>query len=312
MDMAHLGGYSQRRFRSDHLGDILHAAFSTQNATDILNNVANKVLRDAFMSVDQAWREVAAVRNVSDFKESEHYRLTMDAEFEQVGPGGELPHASSDDDKYTTQANTYGKIFVITRQDIINDDLGAFNDVRRLLGRGGAQALNNAFWDMVNSATFDLTQQNGNDLTYDNLADARQDFVEQTDSNGNYIGIDPSILMVHGALDIEARRLMNGTQIVDTASDEVPNRHPLQGAFTPVSSPYIDNVNSTELPWRLLADPNDFPAYVVSFLNGRQEPTIESADADFNTLGIKLRGYYDFGCDQAEDQAGVTYSEATS
>jgi hypothetical protein len=36
---------------------------------------------------------------------------------------------------------------------------------------------------------------------------------------------------------------------------------------------------------------------VVSFLNGNETPTVEEADADFNTLGIQFRGYHDFGVD---------------
>ena len=47
------------------------------------------------------------------------------------------------------------------------------------------------------------------------------------------------------------------------------------------------------------------PMIVVSFLNGMQTPTVESAEADFNTLGIQFRGYHDFGCDFAEYLCGV-------
>jgi hypothetical protein len=43
----------------------------------------------------------------------------------------------------------------------------------------------------------------------------------------------------------------------------------------------------------------------VAFLNGRDMPIVESADADFNTLGVMFRGYHDFGVDQAEYLAGV-------
>jgi hypothetical protein len=48
-----------------------------------------------------------------------------------------------------------------------------------------------------------------------------------------------------------------------------------------------------------------YAAMVVSFLNGQQSPVVESADADFNTLGIQFRGYHDFGVDKAEYVAGV-------
>jgi len=43
----------------------------------------------------------------------------------------------------------------------------------------------------------------------------------------------------------------------------------------------------------------------VAFLNGQESPTIETADADFNVLGIKLRGYHDLGCALQDPRAGI-------
>ena len=49
----------------------------------------------------------------------------------------------------------------------------------------------------------------------------------------------------------------------------------------------------------------------IGFLNGRDMPVIDSADADFNTLGIQFRGYHDFGVAKQEYRAGVR-SKGTS
>ena len=43
----------------------------------------------------------------------------------------------------------------------------------------------------------------------------------------------------------------------------------------------------------------------VALLNGQESPTIETAEADFNTLGIQMRGYHDFGCALQDPKAGV-------
>jgi hypothetical protein len=50
---------------------------------------------------------------------------------------------------------------------------------------------------------------------------------------------------------------------------------------------------------------DDEKPVVTSFLNGKQTPTVESADADFDTLGVEFRGYHDFGSSQSEYMAGV-------
>jgi hypothetical protein len=43
----------------------------------------------------------------------------------------------------------------------------------------------------------------------------------------------------------------------------------------------------------------------MCFLNGVEAPTIESTDADFETLGVKFRGYHDFGVAMSEYLASV-------
>ena len=73
-------------------------------------------------------------------------------------------------------------------------------------------------------------------------------------------------------------------------------------------SSYLSNAQYTGnsgKAWYLLADPNDMPVIEVAFLNGQQMPTVESADADFNTLGIQMRGYHDFGVAKQEPRGGV-------
>jgi hypothetical protein len=59
------------------------------------------------------------------------------------------------------------------------------------------------------------------------------------------------------------------------------------------------------LKWYLLADPQDLPAIEIVFLNGNEQPTVETADADFNTLGIRMRGFHDFGVAKQEYRGGV-------
>jgi hypothetical protein len=58
-------------------------------------------------------------------------------------------------------------------------------------------------------------------------------------------------------------------------------------------------------PWYVLCDPMDLAFIQVVFLNGRQQPVIESAESDFNQLGVQFRGYFDFGVAQVEPKAAV-------
>jgi hypothetical protein len=73
-------------------------------------------------------------------------------------------------------------------------------------------------------------------------------------------------------------------------------------------SRYLANTHYTGASakaWYLLADPNDLPVIEVAFLNGQEAPTIETAEADFNVLGIQMRGFHDFGCSLQDPKGGV-------
>ena len=88
--------------------------------------------------------------------------------------------------------------------------------------------------------------------------------------------------------------------------DAIVAQNVLAGRYRVVSSSYLSSATS----WWLAADPQDLPAMEVAFLNGQRSPTVETADADFNVLGIQMRGYFDFGCAQAESKGA--YKMATS
>ena len=77
-------------------------------------------------------------------------------EYEELGPGGVMKHGKISEESYTRSADTYAKMFSLTRRDIINDDLGAFDDLRTRLGRGAARRLNRLVWTtfLSNAATF--------------------------------------------------------------------------------------------------------------------------------------------------------------
>jgi hypothetical protein len=79
------------------------------------------------------------------------------------------------------------------------------------------------------------------------------------------------------------------------------------GMYRPEVSAYVGNTafGGTQTSWYLLANPNDLPTIEVVFLNGQQTPIIEEAEADFDMLGIAMRGYFDFGVAKQDWRGGV-------
>ena len=112
-----------------------------------------------------------------------------------------------------------------------------------------------------------------------------------------------------------ARRLYSSAERRDTTSD---NRYLIsnvwQNRFRPLESSYLSSAaiaGSSATGWYLLASPDALPVVEIAYLDGQQSPTIESADADFDELGIIFRGYHDFGVSPAEWRAGVKSTGTT-
>ena len=142
LEAAWANGFTGRNFRDSRsvlrfaFGHDIQAGLSTIDIGGILSNVANKFLLEGFFSVERTWRNICAVRNVSDFKTVTSYRLIGKDQYEIVAPGGELKHGTLGSETYTNKADTYGLMLSIDRRDIINDDLGSITTVPRSAARG--------------------------------------------------------------------------------------------------------------------------------------------------------------------------------
>ncbi len=297
--------------QSSGANNVLHAAFSTLSLPGIFSNVANKFVLKGFMGVEDVWRRIASIRSVKDFKTITSYRLTGDMVYDQVSPDGELKHGKLGEESFTNKADTFGKMFSITRQDIINDDAGALTVVPRRIGRGHHLKINNVFWAEFkdNADFFKADNKNymsgaGTILDIDSLSLAEKMFFDLKDPDDQPLSINPTTLLVPNALNVNAANLMNSTELRPTGatSRKVMTKNPHAGKFTPIRSSYL---NDSATAWYLLASPDDLPLIEIVFLNGKQTPTVETAQADFNTLGIQMRGYGDFGVSKQEFRAGV-------
>jgi len=312
-------GYNVRlgdRIHKGNLRNVLEAAFSSVSVSGILSNIANKVLLASFTSVEQAWRQIAAIRSVNDFKTITSYRLVGGGGYEKVGPGGEIKHGNLGEQSFTNKAETYGEMLAITRQDIINDDMSALTGgAMQKLGRDAGLKLNEVFWtEFLDNSTF-FTNGNNNvsgssALSVSGLKKAVNKFYKLTGPDGKFIGTMPEILLVPVDLEIEAQQLFKDSFVNESApaGSPAPNSNPHVGKYRPVASRYLSDSTisgHSTTSYYLLANPASLAAIEVVFLDGNETPTVETADADFNTLGIQMRGYHDFGVAKQDPLAGV-------
>lgn len=310
IEAARANGYHGYNFRGDHR-EIMQAAFSTKDVSGILSNVANKFLLQGYMSVEQAWKKISAIRAANDFKTMTSYRLTGANGYQKIAPDGQIPHATLGEQPFTNKVDTYATMVAITRQDQINDDLGALTEIPQKLGADGGRKLNSVFWAefLDDAAFFNTDNSKGNYYAHANavlgltgLGVVEGMFRNQTDPDDNPLGIEPKILLVASGNGPLARSLWASTNIQSGATTGQPEANPYAGLYEPVVSSYL---KAAPLVWYLLADPAVEPVMETAFLNGVESPIVETAETDFNTLGIQMRGYHDFGCAKQSFRGGV-------
>ncbi len=295
--------------------ETIRAGFSTISLPGILETVMNRTMLAAYQEAAIAAFDLCAVGSVSDFKEVSRYRLLGTGGFEKVAPDGELKHGRLSEQKFSNKADTYGQILMLTRQDIINDDLDAFLDITRQMGRSGAESIDDLFFTLLlsNPGGFfgagNANYLSGAETAFgpDALTQAKTLFRKQKAGPGSRkkdqkpINVRPEILVVPVELETEAELLMGSAQLMIDASGsptKIPVDNPHRNKYRVVSVPHLSDTyypGASEKAWYLFANPRVLPAFELVFLNGRRTPVIERVEAPPNMLGMGFRGYLDVG-----------------
>lgn len=318
-------GYASDIMRTD--GDIFEAlntiklGFTNINLPLVLGNLINKRIKDGFTYVESVWREIAEIISVNDFRDVYTCRLTAGGEFEEIPAGGKIPMGGPiEEEYYSVRAKTYGMRFALDRQTIRNDATNDISGKAFQFGRKGALKINDIFWRIfLDNSNFFKTANNNivasaGELSISSLSNLIAKFDAQVDKNGAPIGLDASILLVPPALETIAYHLYNDREIRNTtANKEYFTTNPHAGKFRPVKSRYLANTKYTgasDDDYYLLASPAALPVIQLAFLDGKDTPYVESSAAEFDTLGIVWRGYFDFGATLANPQGGVKGDKA--
>jgi len=276
--------------------------FSTVNLAGILGTVGNKLLLDSFTNVAVTFQEICQLSDFNNFLTYTQYRMTAGGGYEVVGNKGEIKHADLGEESYTNRLDTRGKMVTLSRQDIINDDLGALQQLFRLLGRDAALSLEETVYDaFMEGSDVIFTSARANRLTsaalsMATLQSADAALMAQTNENGKPIYAMGSRLVVPPALKALADAIFISENVVGSTS--APEANTMRGRARPVTSPFLSlaaMTGSSASNWYLFADPALVPFLQVGFLQGKRQPTVETADAQFDTLGVSMRSYFDWG-----------------
>lgn len=284
---------------------IVGAAFThtTSDFPSLLENVLGKELQRAYGSFPETWSSVAITSSVPDFKQNSRIRLGSFNSLDVINEGDEYTHGSFSEEKENITASTKGKMISFTRQAVINDDLGGFLRMTQMLGRAAARTVGNDVYALINSnptmsdgiAFFHADHNNlagsGAPPTVTTVGAGRSSMRLQQDPDGNdYLDIRPQSFVVPVALEDTANVLVASETDPGQANSRKPN--PIRGFAEVVSDPRLDGTSTTA--WYLFADPQLVPSYEVAFLDGNQNPFLES-QLGFTIDGVMWKVRMDYG-----------------
>lgn len=289
-------------------------AASTGDFPNILENILYKVLLAQYAVTPDTWRIFCKVGSVSDFRVNKRYRMGTFGSLSALNELGEFTNKSiPDSEKQSLTAATKGNIIGLSRQAIINDDMGAFDTLATMFGRAAALSIEvDVYALLASNAGLGPLMTDGLTLfhaTHNNLTtgaaigaaaiDAdRVAMASQKDPSGNEVlALRPTTLLLPVGLGGTARQINNSQYDFDTTNKfQIANR--VGGLFQQI----VDSPRVTGTRRYLFADPGVAPTIEVAFVDGQQQPFMDMQQGwrvdgvewkvreDYGVAGIDFRG----------------------
>ena len=281
------------------------ALHSTSDFPQLFAGVANKTLRDAYDAAPQGVKSVARQTTAADFKTKFRLMLGEFPDLEKVNEHGEFTRGTMAEAQESYKLETFGRIFGITRQALVNDDLGAFTDLAARAGRAVVEFEAQNLVDLLTSnagagptmsdavALFHANHGNlaasGGDIAEGTLGAARLAMRTQTGLAGKNINVTPRSLVVPAALETTAQKVLATIQPTTTTDVNVFAGSQLELHV----EPRLDAVSATR--WYVAADPAVFDGLEYAYLEGEPGPQT-SVREGFDVDGVEVKVRLDFGC----------------
>ncbi len=304
--------------RSDGMDQraIVAAAF-TQGTGDfpiLLENVMHKTLQAAYALQADTWTAFCARGTVSDFRAHSRYRVGSLSNLDAKNELGEFKNkAIPDGEKASITAKTKGNIITISREAVINDDMGAFTGLASSLGRAAkrtveadvyaALALNAGMGPVLADGITLFHANHGNVSTGAPTVvsfDAAGTVMSlQKDVSGNdFLDLQPAVWLGPRAIK-GAAKVVNNSIYDPDANNKLQRENIAANMVTLI----VGTPRLTGLPWYFFADPNQAPVLEVAFLDGIDTPYLELENG-FSVDGASWKARMDYGI------AGVDYRGA--
>jgi hypothetical protein len=310
MELA--GARGERVTFRDRARLVERSFHTTSDFPLLLEAAGNKMLMAGFTAASPSYRTFFGQRSFADFKA---HKFLMAGDFPalaELAEGGAITAGTISEKRESITPKTYARQVRITRQALVNDDLGAFTDFGAMIGRRVADYENALAYALVNTASGDgptlststgavfttgATRANkaasGGAISESTLDTAYAAMMAQTSLDGIKLNITPRYLLTGAAYRGAAIRYT--TRVSPESGANVG----LYSDLTPIS-----DANLTGNRWYLFADPASAPVYVYGYVNGQTAPMVRVQQYVPGTDGLAIEVIHDFAVGAVDHRGG--------
>lgn len=306
-----LRGYGLRELAREALrsaglspgGDILTMvgrALTTSDLPAILGNVANKSLILGYEQAEETYGEwVDTSGSLSDFKTSDQVRAGETQDLDEVGEDGEFKYDKLSDHKEQVKLATFGKILPVTRQTIINDDLGALTTIPMKHGESWARKIGDLVYGVFianaamgdNVALFHSTHKNLGTtgvVSETTIGEMIKLMKLQKDIAGKRrLGLSPRFFIAPVSIEGAAEVFFNSFQFMGDTKNATRTNPYAGNKYTRVYESRLDDASATAF-YMAAAKGKTIKLF---FLNGVQTPFMEMRNGwTVDGVEFKVRG----------------------
>lgn len=284
----------------------LVAAAFTHTSSDfplLLGNIAEHSMLKGYEEAEETFQLWTSKGTLGDFKVGKRVDLNTFPSLDKVQEGAEYTYASVGERGETVQLATFGKIFSLTRQAIINDDLDAFTKIPKRMGRAAIRTIGDLVYAILTSnprmsdgiALFHADHKNllaGSGISTETVDSLQVAMGLQKDATGSILNIDMKTLIVPRALRGTANVVRESEFEVGAASknNTVPNS--VRNTFDVVADARLDANSPTA--WYGVASAAQHDCIEVQYLDGNEAPTLEQQNG-WHVDGVEFKVRMDAG-----------------
>ncbi|HHD7095357.1 TPA: ClpP-like prohead protease/major capsid protein fusion protein [Escherichia coli] len=288
---------------------VVNAAFthSSSDFSHILAGGAEKSVLKGWQDSGETFQKWTRTGSLSNFHEAKRVGLNGFSKLDKVPEGAEYKYITTSDKGVPIALATYGNIFSVTRQAIINDDLTQLTTIPMAMGRAAARTVGNLVYLLLTSngkftdgkALFHADHKNliAKDMDMEGLNEARKLMRLQEDANGDSLNITPAFVLVPAALESAAHRaILSSSSLFPVDGVGTINQNPgiinvVKDMAEVIVEPRLDKANNKE--WYVAAA-KGMDTIEVAYLDGIDTPYLEEQEG-FTVDGVAWKVRIDAG-----------------